>query len=147
MSAGRKLGPPRGADDTRAALLASRFTAPAASAPAEDAPAVAATEAPTDGPVEAAAEPETARPSRRSPTAATKTRTPDGMTRRTYYVARDVARDLDAAVDQVVAGAGGLVSRHQALAAILAAGVRHTDDVLADVRTQLMTQLGTTSST
>ena len=141
MSASRKLGPPRGAEDTRAALLAGRFSTPAAGGPEET-----STTPPAEPPADAAAAPDPARPAR-SVAAASKTRTPEGMTRRTYYVARDVARDLDAAVDQVVAGAGGLVSRHQALAAILAAGVRHTDEVLTGIRTDLITQLGNTSST
>lgn len=139
MSASRKLGPPRGAEDTRAALLAGRFAEPAPSVPTE-VPAPSA-----ERPAEAAAAAAAAPPARPSTAVTSKTRTPDGMTRRTYYVARDVARDLDAAVDHVVAGAGGLVTRHQALAAILTAGVRHTDEVLAAVRADLMTQLDNTS--
>lgn len=129
MTTKGKLGPPRGADETRAAMLSSRFSQPeAAASPAAEAPA---TTAPTRAPAPATAK--TPKP----PTS----RTPAGMVRRSYYLSSATAEQFDQAINQLVESTGGLLPRHEAAAALIAAGTGQVDAVLADVRRRLMANL------
>jgi hypothetical protein len=78
-----------------------------------------------------------------APARATRARRtePDGMTRRTYYLADDAAHALDAAVERIQRATGGNVSKHAALGALIAAGVEQTDTVLGKLRDELIRNL------
>lgn len=71
-----------------------------------------------------------------------ETRTPEGMTRHTLYIARQTAEQLDATAARLQGELGGLVPKHQILAAIVAAGIGQAEGVLAGLRTELLRGLG-----
>jgi hypothetical protein len=63
-----------------------------------------------------------------------------GMVTRSWYLPREVAADLDAAATELARQVPG-ATKHRVLAALIAAGLRHRDEVraelLADVQRQL----------
>ncbi|WP_344866468.1 hypothetical protein [Planomonospora alba] len=63
------------------------------------------------------------------------------MTRRTYYLPKQVAEDLDAAVEQLLAATAGRATKHEALAAILTAGCRQAPALAAGLRAALLAEL------
>jgi hypothetical protein len=68
-------------------------------------------------------------------------RTPAGKTRYTAYISADVAKQVDAAADKLVAALGGLVPKHRALDALLLAGVGQSAAVAARLRADLLAGL------
>lgn len=120
----KKLGPPRGADATRAATLASRFH--------------------ENDEVQPLTEPETAtklEPALRPPARRSQSRgEPAGMTRRTLYLPTTVADALFGAADDIAA-AFPLATRHQILAALLQHGLDHVNAARTAVRQQLLDSL------
>lgn len=136
MSARKALPPPKGAEEARAAVLAGRFTHDQLG---EDTAAAAA----ASDRVEKVEPPEAAPGVRAAVRAArASSRTPEGMTRKTYYLPQTAAAELAAAAERVRASTGGLVSKHQALAAIISAGIAQTDAVTAALRAELVSNLG-----
>ena len=73
-------------------------------------------------------------------------RTPAGKTRYTAYISADVAKQVDAAADKLVAALGGLVPKHRALDALLLAGVDQSDAVAAQLRADVLADLETNST-
>lgn len=134
MSGSRKLPPPRGAEDTRSAILGRRFNHD------ESTDAGDAVSEPPKLPAGPSTKPAPAKPAG-SPSSSS-TRTPAGMTRRTYYVPLATAAALDDAATQVVRATGGLITKHQALSALLNAGVDQAEQVAKDIRAQLLSNLG-----
>ncbi|MBG0819082.1 hypothetical protein [Planomonospora sp. ID82291] len=65
------------------------------------------------------------------------------MTRRTYYLPTQVADELDAAVEQLLAATAGRATKHEALAAILAAGCRQAPALAEELRAALLAELTT----
>lgn len=63
------------------------------------------------------------------------------MTRRTYYLPEAAAVALDEAVEKIRTGTGGRTSKHEALAALIAAGVAQTQTVTADLKAALLRDL------
>lgn len=63
------------------------------------------------------------------------------MVTRSWYLPAEVAEELDVAADRVAAGLPG-VTKHQALAALLRAGIAQADQVRAELAAQLRGQLG-----
>lgn len=63
------------------------------------------------------------------------------MTRRTYYLPKATAEALDQAVDVVLAATGGRTAKHEALAAILAAGIGQADTVAAGLKAAMLREL------
>jgi len=137
MSAAKKLGPPKGAgaaveaataatEADRIRKLSSRYQ--------DDRQAEAVTwpTTATPTPVPALERATPARPPRVEP---------DGMTRRTYYLPTTAAETLDAAVKQIQAATGNQVSKHAALAALIAAGVGQVDEVTEQLRGDLLRAL------
>lgn len=57
----------------------------------------------------------------------------EGMTRQSYYISREAADALDAAVDTVRTALGPEVPRHVALSAIIAAGAADADRIAAEL--------------
>lgn len=55
---------------------------------------------------------------------------PVGMTRRTYYYSEHVADALAAAVDRIHYDSRGRIAKHQALDAVIAAGVEQVDAIV-----------------
>jgi hypothetical protein len=131
MSPKGKLPPPRGAEQTRAAMLSSRFTTP------ETETDTAATPVPPEATPPAKATQPTAPSTGKRPTS----RTPSGMVRRSYYLSKETADQFDKAIGDLVEGTGGLLPRHEAAAALIAAGTGQADAVLAEVRQRLMANL------
>ena len=113
----KKLSPPRGAAQTRAAAesLGRRFTPPPDpdEAPAPEAPAPAA--------------------KRRTP--------PPDRVHRTFYLDRDTDTALTAAIDRVHSACRGMVPRHQIIAALIRRGLDAEAEVVADLKAQLRAQL------
>jgi len=134
MTTRKKLGPPKGAGataDAALAVLGSRFSDPEPTPPAAaPPPAVRPTPAPAVSP----------RPVERRRKPATN-REPEGMTRQTYYLSAAAAADLEDAVRRVRAATGGLVTKHQALGALIAAGAAQADEVARRLRAELATHL------
>lgn len=114
MSQGKQLPPV--ASDPITTLLTSRFADPAADSPPP------------------ASEPSAGPPVRTR-------REPVGMTRQTIYVPRGTADLLNSAAARVQAATGGRVSKHEALSAIIAAGVQQADVAVAKVREALLRDL------
>jgi hypothetical protein len=130
MAGKRLLPPPKGADAAaqaaRDAVLGSRFQREDASTPAAPTPAVV----------------EQAPAGRLRPTRSAKRRgEPDGMTRRTVYISTGTATALDSALERIQAATGGRVPKHEALAALIAAGVDQVDQVTEHLREQLLRSL------
>lgn len=63
------------------------------------------------------------------------------MTRRTVYISTDAAGALDTALGRIQAATGGRVPKHEALAALIAAGVDQVDQVTEHLRAQLLRSL------
>ncbi|GGL56649.1 hypothetical protein [Planomonospora parontospora] len=123
MTPAKKIGPPKGVaastEAARMATLGGRFSdASPASTPSSD------TGVPTSY----------TPPKRRRGE-------PAGMTRRTYYLPTQVAEDLDAAVEQLLAATAGRATKHEALAAILTAGCRQAPTLAAGLRAALLAEL------
>lgn len=114
MSRGKPLPPV--ASDPVTTLLASRFDSPSNQTPP-----------PVDAPTA------TSRLRRR--------REPAGMTRQTLYLPQDTADALNSAAARVQAATGGRVSKHEALSAIIAAGVERADTAIAQLRAALLRDL------
>lgn len=114
MSRGKPLPPV--ASDPVTTLLASRFDDPH-----------------NQSPPPASAPPVASRPKTR--------REPAGMTRQTIYVPQDTADALNSAAARVQAATGGRVSKHEALSAIIAAGVERADAAVAQLRAALLRDL------
>jgi hypothetical protein len=129
MTGKGKLPPPRGAEQTRAALLSGRFSEQEPVAPAA-APAAAPSVAASSSASKAAGTPR--------PPKASSSRTPTGMVRRSYYLSKDAADQFDSAIARLVESTGGLLPRHEAAAALIAAGTGQAEAVLAEVRQRLM---------
>lgn len=70
-------------------------------------------------------------------------RTPDGMTRHTLYIARETAELLDAEAARLQNDLGGLVPKHRILGALITAGVNQAAAVSAELRAELLRNLGT----
>jgi hypothetical protein len=68
-------------------------------------------------------------------------RTPEGRRRHTLYLAADVAAELDAAADEMVSGLHGMVPRHVVLGALIRAGLAKHDQVIAELRADLVRHL------
>lgn len=114
MSQGKQLPPV--ASDPITTLLTSRFCDPPDEQPQSPDPST------------------TDRPARMR-------REPAGMTRQTIYVPRGTADLLNSAATRVQAATGGRISKHEALTAIIAAGVEQADTAVAKVREALLRDL------
>jgi hypothetical protein len=68
--------------------------------------------------------------------AARGTADPAGMVRRTYYYSRAAADALAAAVDQIHYGSHGRIPKHQALDAIINAGIAQADQLAEQLKRQ-----------
>ena len=113
----KKLSPPRGAAQTRAAAesLERRFTPP----PEPD---------------------ET--PAAETPDPAAKRRTPPpDRVHRTLYLDRDTDAAVMAAIDRVHEACSGMVPRHQIIAALIRRGLDAEAAVVAELKTQLRDRL------
>jgi hypothetical protein len=121
LSARHKQLPPAAADPV-STLLAARFSAPDESREPAPAPAV-----------------EAAQPTPRGKRAR---REPVGMTRQTFYVSMAAAEALNAAAARIQAATGGMVNKHEALSAIITAGVEQADSALSRLRAEKMRELG-----
>ncbi|RJQ74185.1 hypothetical protein D5S17_23225 [Pseudonocardiaceae bacterium YIM PH 21723] len=66
---------------------------------------------------------------------------PEGMSRQSYYVTRDAADAIDAAVVQVLAVLGEEVPRHVALSALLTAGAQQAQQVAQQLIEQQKAEL------
>jgi hypothetical protein len=147
----KKLGPPKGTAEAATAAaaaaatehdridrLSNRYQTEQASA----APPVKAVE-----PAPPAAEP--ARDRRPRPRGVeARRREPEGMTRKTLYLSLATAAALEDAIGQIQQATGGKVSKHEALGALIAAGVAQADAVTQALREtvlQSLTGAGTTS--
>jgi hypothetical protein len=146
MSA-KKLGPPKGAGAAAHAVaaateseadridkLSNRYQQEQAGQGGQSGPALSWSQ-----PAARAADPTPAPAPARGPRA--RRTEPEGMTRRTYYLADDAALALDAAVERIQRATGGNVSKHAALGALIAAGVEQTDAVLGKLRDELIRNL------
>jgi hypothetical protein len=69
-----------------------------------------------------------------------------GMVTRSWYLPETVADELAAAAGELAAGVPG-VAKHVALSALIQAGLRHRDDVRADLIADLQRQLAHASQT
>ena len=121
LSGRHKQLPPAAADPV-STLLATRFSDPRESR--EPAP-------PPD--VEEAHPPARGKRARREPV---------GMTRQTFYVSTATAEALNAAAARIQAATGGMVNKHEALSAIISAGVEQADSALSRLRAEKMRELG-----
>ena len=72
------------------------------------------------------------------------TRTPAGKTRHTLYIDDEVATQLDATADRLVAELQGLVPKHRVLGALITAGLRDAPTVAAGLRAELLHELRAT---
>lgn len=121
MSGRHKQLPPATADPV-STLLATRFSDPRDSR--ETAP-------PPD--IEEAHPPARGKRARREPV---------GMTRQTFYVSTATAEALNSAAARIQAATGGMVNKHEALSAIISAGVAQADSELSRLRAEKMRELG-----
>jgi cell pole-organizing protein PopZ len=117
----KNLGPPKGAEQTRQAILGQRFHNP--------------------GSDDVTVAPETQTPASHPPHTRVQRREPPGMTRRTYYLPESAADALDDAVAKVQAATGGRTSKHEALAALITAGAAQADAIADDLRAALLREL------
>lgn len=69
-----------------------------------------------------------------------------GMVTRSWYLPEEVADELAAAAGELAAGVPG-VTKHVALSALIQAGLRHRDDVRAELIADLQRQLANVSQT
>lgn len=63
------------------------------------------------------------------------------MTRRTYYIATDIANDLDACVDRIHTACRQLIPKHLILAELIQHGIENETDVQRTLIQQLLTDL------
>lgn len=130
----KTLGPPKGAQQTaeaaRSAVLGSRFSDAQSRGPAAEAEAGTAVSETSHTPVHT---PHTSVRQRRGE--------PEGMTRKTYYLPQEAAAMLDDAVERIQAALGGRTARHEALAAIIAIGAGHVDQIIDQLRAELLRDL------
>jgi len=149
----KKLPPPKGtaaathaaaaaaeSEQDRITRLSSRYqehvaepTAPARPVPTWPQSGASAAEAPAAAPT---------RPADRRPQASRTRPEPEGMTRKTLYMSLDAAAALESAIAQIQRATGGTVSKHAALAALIAAGVAQTDAVTQALREEVLQSLG-----
>lgn len=64
-----------------------------------------------------------------------------GMTVRSYYLSERTAADLDEATSRIIAVAGGVPSKAEALDAVVQEALRHTDEIAAELRERVLRQL------
>lgn len=137
MSASKKPLPPP--SNHGLTTLLSRFSSPEE---AESTPAAAPEEssAPPDRLTETRTE---AKPARKKKTAKPATPAkPGGMARPSWYMKASTAAVLTQAVDRMVAATGGRVRRHEALDAIITAGVEQADRALDELRQAVRADIG-----
>lgn len=151
--AGKKVGPPRGAGAAADAVVAAGAARESETdrigklsnryqddRPAEalnwGPPRTPTSPPPITAPAPAGEATGPARTPRRPPRSE-----PAGMTRRTYYLPESAAEALAAAVDRIQAATRGQVTKHEALAAVITAGVAQADDVADRLRADLLRRL------
>ena len=134
MSTKKRLGPPKGADQTaetaRQTILRGRFS--------DGEPETSEAGTPASEPRTPASHASHTRVTRGSEKQRSE---PPGMTRRTYYLPEAAAAALDEAVAKIRAATGGRISKHEALALLINAGVGQVDDLAAEARAALLRDL------
>lgn len=81
------------------------------------------------------------RPSETGASAASSTRTPEGMCRHTMYIPKSVADQFDAVAEQLVKQVRGMVPKHVVLSELVAVSIAGADEVARRLRARLIAQL------
>jgi hypothetical protein len=63
------------------------------------------------------------------------------MTRKTYYLPEAAAATLEEAIGRVQAALGGRTARHEALAALITAGASRTEEIIEQLKAELLRDL------